>query len=488
MRTKITRSVSLITAMFVLIAALCSCDVTNYVITPNGFEYRPASVPNPMKGFVCLYQKINDDTSLEYIGLRFSDIYIMENGEGRLNRDYLDPMLKEVAGRGNNAVIRVYMLYPGYNDDNRNGLFIPDELYDRLSANGDIYSNSYEGHKLDYPDFNSEILIECMLDFIDKFGNEYDGNQVIAAIQIGMYGSWGEWNMSGCSEKKCVMTNENLSRIIEEYTRAFTKTKLMGRNPSLGNAHSFDIGYHDDNFLFNTSDFHTKSEDWKNLMKKIDPSYATLQQFYDFINGQNGSYEPIWDKWQTQMFGGEISGMMNADPFGALWSGTEHEVLDYCIKQFHVSWIMGVGRGGIPEMGTPEYDKYLEVASSFGYEIGIKSVKSKDHTGKITTTFTNYGVAPFYYDWTLQYWLMDEHGELAYTYDDTTFKLSQLLPDTDMESIFFLPDEIDDGEYTLCARFVNPSESISKNVKPLNLANNNLYRSGIYKLASVTAA
>lgn len=484
---KITRLVAFTLAAVLLIAVLSSCNTTTYTITPNKFEYKSASVPNPMKGFACFYQKPNDDTSLEYIGLKFSDIYSIENGEGRLNSEFLDPILKDIAGRGNNAIIRVYMLYPGYNNDDKNGLFIPEELYDKLKSNGEIYSNLYEGHTLDYPNFNSQTLIEYMEDFIMKFGKKYDGNPTIATIQIGLYGSWGEWNMSGCNNRKCVMTNENLSEIIETYTKAFTNTKLMGRNPSIGNAHSFDIGYHDDNFLFNSSDFHTHSEEWKNLLKKINGSYGTIQQFYDFMNGQNGNYEPIWDKWKTQMFGGELSGMMYNEPFGPIWTGTEREALDYCIQQFHVSWIMGVGKDGIPKMNTPEYGEYLNVANSFGYEIGIKSVKAKDHTGKVTTTFTNYGVAPFYYDWVLEYWLINEKSEISYIYRDTSFKLSELLPGNEMENIFFLPDEIDEGEYTLCVRFINPSESISKNVKPLNLANNNSYRSGIYKLASVIA-
>lgn len=487
MQLKIIRLLALTTAMLVLAATLTSCNLTSYTVTVNTFERQAASVPNPMKGFACFYQKTNDDTSLEYIGLRFSDIYLMENGEGKLNTEYLDPMLKDITGRGNSAIIRIYMLYPGYNDDERNGLFIPEELYNELNANGDIYSNLYEKHALDYPDFNSERLITCMLDFIEKFGAAYDGNPAIAVIQMGLYGSWGEWNMAGCSNTKCTMTNENLRRIIEGYIQAFSTTKLMGRNPSLGYAHDFAIGYHDDNFLFNTSDFHTQSSEWKSLLQKLNRSYGTIQQFYDFVNGQNGNYAPIWDKWQSQMFGGELSGMLYADPFGPLWDGTEREALDYCINQFHVSWIMGVGRGGIPEADTPAYQEYLTVAGSFGYDIAIQSVEAKDRTGKIVTTFTNDGIAPFYYDWPLEYWLVGANGQLAYTWRDETFKLSELLPGTDQQATFFLPDEMEQGEYTLCVRFVNPAESVSAAAKPLRLSNNNESSSGIYKLASVTA-
>lgn len=484
---KLIRIIAIIMAIAVLAATLVSCSLTRYTITPNSFEYQSASVPNPMKGFACLYSKPNDDTSLEYVGMTFDDVYSVENGQGKLKTDYINHKLEKVAGRGNTAILRVYMVYPGYNVDDHDGLFMPEELYNELKANGAIYSNLYEKHKLEYPDFNNERLIEAMLDFIAQFGAEYDGNPAIATVQMGLYGSWGEWNLSGCTHTECIMTNENLNRLIVAYTQAFPNTKLMCRNPSLGYAHNYEIGYHDDNFIFNTSDFHTQSAEWKSLLEQVDSTYGTLQQFYDFINGENGNYEPIWDKWKTQMFGGEISGLMYNDPFGPLWSGTEREVLDYCIQQFHLSWIMGVGRGGIPKVDTPEYQEYLKVASSFGYEIAISSVETKDRTGKIITTFTNHGTAPFYYDWELEYLIVDAEGNTVYTETDTSFHLSEVLPDTNVESTIFLPEELEAGDYTLCLHFVNPAKSLSDAAKPLRLSNNNETMDGIYQIASFTS-
>ena len=148
-----------------------------------------------MKGFASFYGKADQDSSLEYIGVKFNEIYTYENGVGALDKAEFDRMLEKVAGRGHNAIVRIYMLNPGHVSSEDTGLYLPDELYDQLKASGDIYSNRVAEGLLEYPDFNSEKLIRCMTEFIELFGRSYDGNPAIAVIQMGLYGSWGEWNM-----------------------------------------------------------------------------------------------------------------------------------------------------------------------------------------------------------------------------------------------------------------------------------------------------
>lgn len=481
------RIVRLLITFFLVSTLLLTsaCSKREITIRPNMFVRTETPLPNPMKGFACFYEKADQDSSLEYIGLKFNEIYSYQNGQGTLLTEELDKMLSRIADRGNSAILRIYMLNPGYVDSEQTGLFLPEELYNELKNAGDIYYNQVRGGRLEYPDFNSQKLIDCMLDFIALFGKRYDGNPAIAAIQMGLYGSWGEWNMSECRSSACVMTDDNLRKIIEAYVSSFSSTKLMGRNPSLGHANEYPIGYHDDNFMFNTSDFHTKSPEWKALLRKQHYTYATLQQFYDFINGNGGKYEPLWDLWKTQMFGGELSMQMSMEPFGSLWSGTEREALDYCIRQFHMSWLMGVGVGGIPQTNTAEYQEYRKVAGSFGYDLFIDSVTGKDRTGKLTTTFGNAGIAPFYYDWPLEYRVVDTAGTAVFRTRDEDFRLSGLLPGENATSVFFIPEDLKAGEYTVQIRFVSPAEGISKKVMPLRLSNDHELRDGFYELARV---
>lgn len=473
---------ALLAAVLLFMAVSCSATVQ---ITPNKFEYQEPTMPNPMKGFASLFGTPTEDSSLEYIGVKFSDLYEYDEEKGsRLKTIYINYLLFSVAERGNTLILRPYIVYPGHNNEEDTGLYLPDSIYQSLKKSGNIYYNDYNGHKLEYPDFNNTELMEHMTKFIALLGEEYDGHPALAGIQLGLYGSWGEWNMSGCATGKCSMTNQNMSKLLDAYTAAFKKTKLMARNPSLGNASEYDVGYHDDNFLFNTSDFHTKSPEWKALLKSLDSSYGTLQQFYDFINGCNGNYEPIWDKWQTQMFGGELSGIIYEDPFGPILWGTEREALNYCIEQFHVTWLSGVGKGGIPYKGTEDYEEYLEIANSFGYEIGIESVTADG--SEISVSLTNYGVAPFYYDWDVEYTVLDKNGNVVHTAVDGDFKLSQLLPESSMQSTFTLPNDLKRGDYTVRMRVVNPAETLNEAAKPIKFANNNAVSDGIYEIASVT--
>ena len=480
----IRMTTALLLAAAVMLAAACSKRSVSFDV--NEFTYTPALVPNPMKGFASFYAKTDSDSSLEYIGIKFNEIYTYENGVGGLDTSDLDKKLLYVAERGHHAIVRIYILNPGHVNENETGIFLPEELYNELKSTGNIYSNPYEGYQLEYPDFNSEKLIACMTEFIRMFAEKFDGHPAIAVIQMGLYGSWGEWNMYGCRYGKCAMKDDHLRTLIEEYVSDFQRTKLMGRNPSLGYANEYPIGYHDDNFMFNTSDFHKQSPEWKDLLRQQDRTYATLQQFYDFIDGNGGCYKPLWEQWKTQMFGGELSRQIYLEPFGTLWDGTEREALDYCINQFHMSWLMGVGFGGIPETNTPEYKEFKNVAGSFGYDISIQSVSAKNYTGKIETTFTNSGIAPFYYDWEIEYRILDSQGELMYTCIDEDFRLSNLLPGETLESVFFVPEDLKAGEYRILMRFVNPAEEISKKIMPLRLSNDHETTGGIYELAKVT--
>ena len=488
MKMIIHKTVRGLIAVLIIFALVLSsaCSQREVTIISNQFTRTEAVISNPMKGFACFYGKTDVDSSLEYIGLRFNEIYSYQNGQGALDTEELDKKLSKVADRGNFAILRIYLLNPGYVDNEQTGLFLPEELYKELKKSGDIYSNQVATGRLEYPDFNSEKLIGCMTEFISMFGKKYDGHATIATIQMGLYGSWGEWNMSECRNNNCMMTDNNLKRIIEAYVSSFTKTKLMGRNPSLGYAHQYPIGYHDDNFMFNTSDFHKVNAEWKALLRKQHYTYSTLQQFYDFINGNGGKYEPLWNLWQTQMFGGELSMQMSKEPFGPLWSGTEREALDYCINQFHMSWLMGVGIGGIPATDTEEYEEYRKVSGSFGYDIYIDSVTGKNRTAKLSTSFGNAGIAPFYYDWPLEYRISDEQGVMVYKYQDEEFKLSGLLPGETAESVFFITEDLKAGEYTVQMRFVNPAEGVSKKIMPLRLSNDHEVRDGFYELAKVT--
>ena len=83
--------------------------------------------------------------------------------------------------------------------------------------------------------------------------------------------------------------------------------------------------------------------------------------------------------------------------------------------------------------------------------------------------------------------MIDSLGNVTYTCQDTDFRLSEVLPNAEVESVFFIPDETIPGDYILRVRFINPAETLSEKAKPLLLSNDNALENGVYELASITA-
>ena len=146
------RIARILTAAVIASALLLSsaCSKREVTISPSQFTRTETPLPNPMKGFASFYGKADQDSSMEYIGLKFNEIYTYQNGQGALDTEELDEKLSKVADRGNFAILRVYMLNPGYVDDEQTGLFLPEELYNELKSAGDIYYNQVPSGRPEY--------------------------------------------------------------------------------------------------------------------------------------------------------------------------------------------------------------------------------------------------------------------------------------------------------------------------------------------------
>ena len=80
-RNAIHRASSLVVAFALIISLLTvsSCKMRNLKIHINYFSRTETQVPNPMKGFVSFFGENDPDSSIEYVGLTFRDIYMYSN-------------------------------------------------------------------------------------------------------------------------------------------------------------------------------------------------------------------------------------------------------------------------------------------------------------------------------------------------------------------------------------------------------------------------
>ncbi|MBM80198.1 MAG: DUF4832 domain-containing protein [Planctomycetaceae bacterium] len=353
--------------------------------------YAPSPVDNPLRGFVPFQGNYGNrfPHSMEYLALPLNRL--MVGPQSFLFEENLDSALDEIASRGHQAVLRLYLDYP------KKQTGVPKYLIDaglkmtRYAAHGGGLS----------PDYEDERLYEALETFVTAFGKRYDGDARIGFITIGLIGFWGEWHTY--PHVDWFPSTKNQNRVLHAYAKTFRKTKLLMRQP-MADGPKLPIGYHDDSFAFST--LPTKGWHFLSVMKR-----------------QN-----TLDAWKTKSIGGELRPELQAD----IWKPTSADVqkrYDQCVELTHCSWLINQHVFSYRREGK-ERDLALQAARELGYELHVSrfeltpSSSGRRLTGDVYVE--NRGVAPFPYDWPVELRLQSQGKTLA---DWTTdWKLSELLP------------------------------------------------------------
>jgi hypothetical protein len=139
----------------------------------------------------------------------------LEPQQGKLNRAFLDKMLKETHDSGQKLAFRVMCCstYAGHP-------YHPKWCGKERQAD-------YDGQgPFPIPDMDDPVVLDRHLDFIKRLGERYDGNPDIDHVDLGSIGWWGEWHLSG--SKTCKLpTLENRTKVVDAYLAAFKKTPLL---------------------------------------------------------------------------------------------------------------------------------------------------------------------------------------------------------------------------------------------------------------------
>ncbi len=207
-----------------------------------------------------------------------------------------------------------------------------------------------------------------------------------------------------------------------------------------------------------------------------------LHQFEDFFREYG-----LWNLWETQMMGAEISGVMafkNREGeyfFGPMFEGEALRALIFCTTHFHMTFSLGFqrGGGGVPKKGTPQYDNFRYAASIFGYDFTLAAAALEGND--LSVDVKNVGIAPLYYNWDVELSVTDADGREVWV-KKTPSALSELLPMRRQKYTFDLSDAgLSAGEYTVRFRIVNPLKSDEDKRYPLIISNKN--RQGEYAVA-----
>jgi hypothetical protein len=150
----------------------------------------PAATPadNPLKGLVPYAdaKSLSFPHSMEFAYIPLDELM---TGPETFNWQPLEDLLNRVAARGNHAVFRIWMEWPG----NKSG--IPKFLLDAgvemkyWQQNKSITARQSDNRT---PSYDDDRLVAALEKFIAAFGKRYDGDARIGFITAGLLGTWGE--------------------------------------------------------------------------------------------------------------------------------------------------------------------------------------------------------------------------------------------------------------------------------------------------------
>lgn len=433
-------------------------------LTSHSLTEAQTPVNNPLKGVVYWWWK-NDNpalkptpTSMEWHYFGLGDLMI---GPDEYDWEPMEEYLDQVAAHGNQACLRISTNIAF------GGKEIPDFLNDLPRVDGNL--------PYDHP-----RVISAFVNFINAFGEKYDGDPRIGFIHMGLVGKWGEWHTwpyeGGDNGNPDLMPSlETCETIINAFDQAFNITRLEIRHPRVaGDLISTlgRIGFHDDSFCYREPDPLLNNE-VRSMTLPISMGGKT-----DALVTQELLYG-CENRWLTSSIGGEVRPEIQGMFVGPASSIKDDPVTD--IEVSHATWMM-CNQASWTESNTSAMD----VLRTFGYNFVVRNAYFKNSVSgnmKVGVRIENTGVAPFYYGpemWPVIIGLKNSSGNVVKTWttnwDLRNIKPSRIraLPDwqipgnptyIDIAEPYYFDatvslSGVSSGSYTLVMRVKNPLENI----------------------------
>lgn len=440
--------------LMVAMAALFGClaipvEAQTFELSPG-----PSPVENPLKGLVPYANPKRDrfPHTMEFSYLPFSKLNV---GPKKYDWSDLEKLLDDIASRGNMAVIRIYLEYPGKKDG------IPKYLIE-AGLKTETYTNTNTAPlpptEVTTPDYDSPLLREALIDFIREFGRKYDGDPRLAFITAGLLGTWGEWHTY--PREDLWASKETQAMVMDAYEASFSITPVLLRYPAgvdnydKAPNHDRRFGYHDDSLCWATLDTGREEDDWF------------------FVPALQAAGSEATNKWKTHPIGGEIRPEVWGKIFDANVKIPQAQPFDECAQALHLSWTMDTGmfRESAPK---ERMSRALKSVSKIGYDFYAKDTtlawSDSDRSLSVSVSIVNQGIAPFYYDWPMEIAIANEEGKIVQNSIAAGWSLKGQLPSDQptVRSAEWSLLALEKGSYRVLLRVKNPLP----NGKPLRFAN-----------------
>ena len=390
----------------------------------------------------------------------------------------------------------VYSDAPGYLLDGRHGWLLPVNASD--PSRGRYFT----------PDWNDPVFLARAEALLKALAAKYDGDRRIAWIDIGIYGSWGEWHTAGLpefdpSDRKIPYsersphfalnaqayqanfghpgayqeaTAASKARIVEAYLTAFPRTRLvMMTDDGEGLCHALSA---------------PRAGPPVGLRRDSLGSGAWTARFPESLPGCRSAPDRrlILERWRTAPFLAEPFGNGSSRNFACRTFERDPATQAYLIpEQVAASHIAAIKHGWIcatpwPQMAEDEQRAFLSAVARAGYRLAPRRVSVSETAGPaggpralmITTDWTNAGAAPPYDDWKVEFslWPADDGGDSSRIVARaiSAVDLRRILPTTSAPvaatDALPWPATAGSGKYRLKIRVFDPSGYL----QPMRLA------------------
>ncbi|MGD9527868.1 MAG: DUF4832 domain-containing protein [Pseudonocardia sp.] len=307
------------------------------------------------------------------------------------------------------------------------------------------------------PDWNDETFLAGYTDLMKALGARYDGDPRLGYVDVGGYGSWGEYHTYALDGDK--ISRENSKRLVKAVLDAFPRTFVLMMTPD--------------------------AELLRDAMELSPRLGIRVDCVGDggFRGSRIDDVPAALERWKTAPWVGEWCGGSDAD--------NQYELGLQQVRRYHIG---ALSSANFPERAAAMSPSQRTAFEKANKESGYRFVLSSMTLGPavagapltVSSSWSNVGVAPAYLPWNTTIELRDPRSDVVVFAGRSAVDLATMLPTGDkpvqVKDTFTLPATVPAGSYDVHVRVTSPRNYPG----PLQLAITGREHDGSYRLGALT--
>ncbi|EHA1080571.1 DUF4832 domain-containing protein [Photobacterium damselae] len=402
------------------------------------------------------------ETSVVYFRWYWEEL---ETEEGKYNFQLIDDTINQAKNLGKKFVFR-FMTMSGLNETYYNPsplagkktLGIPCWLKKQIDPNTFDICKDDNSYVVDY---KNPLLKEKLTKFVNAMGQRYNSNKNILRIDVGLVGTWGEWNLATHADHAELGQNgytyEDLRPYVDMMHNAFPDQQL-----------SIDLGSRSETIA---SDVTSRLNlgwradclgDWApwgwNHMENGYPDTINFIEGNSTLANRH-AYQNFSQHWKTAPVDFEVCTSLNDFSYepNIYTRDKIKQTFDFALNK-HAS-LLNIKSGNVPEMYQDLMDDFLKKLG-YRFELSFVQLISNFKPGSnitINSTWKNVGSAPSYNNYPVSWRLINQKNNSIITWN-TENDITKWYPAEDINqdahnynqnNIFSLPVNMQTGMYKL---------------------------------------